>query len=106
MPKKITDQVMISVDDLIKVDGENGIEVYVVRGIEKSAALGNRINYVDYAARSNACYQVDLMNLGAEVISGLELIRLFMDTQEELRKHEAEAIERARKEDSSGGKFS
>jgi|SRR3989344_2685868 len=99
MSKKITDMTVVSADDLIKIEGREGVSIFIVRAIGKSVSLGNCIDCIDHTAKLHSWYQVELINKGAELISDLELVSLFTQTQKELRKYELKAIEEAQRED-------
>jgi|SRR3989344_3992275 len=99
MATKITDQTMLGDGDLVKIVGEDGIVVYEVRTAKKTMNLGAQIICKDHTAKQVTWYQMELIGKDAEVISTVELMALFAETQKALRKHEEEAIHRAITED-------
>ena len=110
MGKKVTDSTDFAVGDLIKLDGKDGISIFVVNRINKSDRLGIQLACVDHTSKQFLWHQTQLIDQNAEIISIVELMFLFQSTQKKLReveeRAEEEAIDSARREDNSGGKFS
>ena len=106
MAQKIAIETNLTVLDIIKFQSDEGVNVYYVVKKEEFKNLGTFVSCSSYSEGVRVFYQAELVSVGAEVITVGELVMLFNESQKVLREYEKDAIDRARREDSSGGKFS